>query len=74
MPDELWLSIPAQADVILDISPWWEIKIKALLQHSSQIGDEEKFLERMRSRRTEDSTAENPRYEERFRVFTIFVT
>jgi LmbE family N-acetylglucosaminyl deacetylase len=68
MPDELWLSIPAQADVILDVSPWWELKIKALLQHRSQIGDEEKFLERMRSRRTEDSTAENPRYEERFRV------
>lgn len=68
MPEELWLSIPAQADVVLDVTPWWEIKIKALLQHRSQIGDEGKFLERIRSRRTDDSTAENPRYEERFRV------
>jgi hypothetical protein len=28
----------------------------------------EKFKGRMKSRRTEDSTDENPRYEEKFRV------
>lgn len=32
------------------------------------IRDSEKFQERMRSRHTEDSTDENPRYEEKFRV------
>ena len=46
----------------------WPIKLEAILEHKSQVGDVDTFLERMRSRRTEDSTDENPRYEERFRV------
>jgi hypothetical protein len=40
----------------------------ALLEHKTQVGDPEKFKERMSMRHTEDSTDENPRYEEKFRV------
>jgi LmbE family N-acetylglucosaminyl deacetylase len=68
MPKEVWCSLTMQPNVILDITETWSIKFAALLEHKTQIGDVEKFTERMRSRRTEDSTDENPRYEERFRV------
>jgi hypothetical protein len=52
----------------MDITETWPIKLKALKEHKSQIGDPVKFEERMRSRHTEDSTDENPRFEEKFRV------
>jgi len=68
MPKEVWCSLTMQPNVVLDVTDTWPIKLEAILQHKSQIGDIEMFQERMRSRRTEDSTDENPRYEERFRV------
>jgi LmbE family N-acetylglucosaminyl deacetylase len=68
VPKEVWCSLTMQPNVILDITETWPIKLEALLEHKTQIGDVEKFTERMRSRRTEDSTDENPRFEERFRV------
>jgi LmbE family N-acetylglucosaminyl deacetylase len=68
MPKEVWCSLTMQPNVVIDVTETWPIKMEALLHHKTQIGDVEKFKERMRSRRTEDSTDENPRYEERFRV------
>lgn len=68
MPREVWISLPVEYQVEIDITPLWDVKIAALLEHRSQIGDPEKFLERMRTRHTEDSTPENPRYAERYRV------
>lgn len=68
MPKEVWCSHTNQANVTLDITETWRIKFEALLQHRSQIGDIEKFTERMKSRHTESSSDENPRYEEKFRV------
>jgi LmbE family N-acetylglucosaminyl deacetylase len=68
MPREVWCSLTMQPNVIVDVTDTWNIKIEALLHHKTQIGDPDKFLERMKTRRTEDSTDENPRYEERFRV------
>jgi len=67
-PREIWISFTAQPNVTLDISEYWEIRLLALKEHSSQIGDPILFEERMRSRHTEDSSIEDPRYEERFRV------
>jgi LmbE family N-acetylglucosaminyl deacetylase len=68
MPKEVWCSLTNQANVVLDVTDTWPIKMEALLHHKTQIGDMDKFKARMKSRRTEDSTDENPRYEERFRV------
>ena len=72
-PREVWVSIPAAANVnvALDVTDEWEIKIKALKKHESQIGDPAKLEERMRSRRTPDSTDANPRYEERFHLIKL---
>jgi LmbE family N-acetylglucosaminyl deacetylase len=68
MPKEVWCSLTLQPNVVIDVTDTWDIKIEALLKHVTQIGEADKFVERMKSRRTEDSTDENPRYEERFRV------
>ena len=67
-PHEVWISLANQPTVILDVTDIWEIRLLALKEHKSQIGDPVKFEARVRSRRTADSTDENPRYEERFRV------
>jgi len=68
MPREVWCSLTMQPNVVIDVTETWSIKLEALLQHKSQIGDIENFKERMNSRRAEESTDENPRYEEKFRV------
>jgi LmbE family N-acetylglucosaminyl deacetylase len=68
MPREIWCSLTMQPNVTLDVTGTWPIKLEALLHHRTQIGEVDKFLERMKSRHTEDSTDENPRFEEKFRV------
>jgi LmbE family N-acetylglucosaminyl deacetylase len=69
---EVWVSIPREPTVELDVTETWEIKIRALFEHKSQIGHPEKLAERMRARHTRDSSPENPRYVEYFRrlIFT----
>lgn len=68
MPKEVWCSLSMQPNVILDITDMWDIKLQAILEHKTQVQDAEKLIERFKSRRAEDSTEENPRYEEKFRV------
>lgn len=67
-PREVWLALTGQPNVVLDVTDTWEIKLRALKEHTSQIGDPAAFEKRMRARHTDDSTDEAPRYEERFRV------
>jgi LmbE family N-acetylglucosaminyl deacetylase len=64
---EIWISGTLEPNLILDVTDLWERKLTALYEHKSQIGDIQAFTERMRARYSEDSTPENPRYEERFR-------
>ena len=64
---EVWVCGTLMPDVTLDVTETWEIKIQALYEHKSQIGEPEKLAERLRNRRTLDSTPEKPRYEEKFR-------
>ena len=67
-PTEVWISLASQPTLTLDVTDMWEIKILALKEHKSQIGDPVAFETRMRSRKAPDSSEENPRYEEYFRV------
>jgi LmbE family N-acetylglucosaminyl deacetylase len=67
-PREIWVALAASPTVTLDVTGTWELKMSALKEHRSQIGDLVTFEQRMRSRHTEDSTDEAPRYEEKFRV------
>ncbi|MFU8771698.1 MAG: PIG-L deacetylase family protein [Anaerolineales bacterium] len=64
---EVWASLTTNPNVVLDVTAYWDIKIQALMQHTSQIDDLELLNERMRRRHTQDSTFENPRYEEGFK-------
>jgi LmbE family N-acetylglucosaminyl deacetylase len=68
MPKEVWISLTNQPNTTLDVTETWDIKLKAILEHKSQVQDVDKLIERFKSRRAEDSTEENPRYEEKFRV------
>lgn len=68
---EVWVSVTQQPNVTLDVTPFWEIKLSALYEHKSQIGDPEALAERMRSRLTPGSTPEHPRYEETFRRIVL---
>jgi LmbE family N-acetylglucosaminyl deacetylase len=67
MPKEVWCSLTYQSNFTVDVTETWTIKMEAILKHTTQIADVEKFKERMKARHTEDSTDENPRYEEKFR-------
>jgi len=64
---EVWISLPSQANLTLDVTDFWEQKIQAILAHKTQIGEPDQLIQRMRSRHTPDSTPEFPRYEEKFR-------
>ena len=68
MPKEVWCSLTMQPNVTLDVTDMWDTKMQAILEHKTQVQDPEKLIERFKSRRAEDSTEENPRYEEKFRV------
>jgi LmbE family N-acetylglucosaminyl deacetylase len=63
---ELWLSLPSQANVVLDVTEHWQQRAQALLQHKSQVGDPQKFLEHLEERRLENGNVEDC-YTERFR-------
>jgi LmbE family N-acetylglucosaminyl deacetylase len=67
MPKEVWCSLTYQPNITVDVTETWIVKMEAILKHTTQIADVEKFKERMKARHTEDSTDENPRYEEKFR-------
>ncbi len=64
---EVWVSLTDRPNAILDVTAFWDKKLNALLKHKSQIGESDKFLERMRKAHTQTSTDESPRYEEKFR-------
>jgi LmbE family N-acetylglucosaminyl deacetylase len=68
MPKEVWCSLTSQPNTTLDVTDTWDTKLQAILEHKTQVPDADKLIERMKSRRTEDSADENPRYEEKFRV------
>lgn len=68
MPKEIWCSLTSQPNTEVDVTETWEIKLKGILEHKTQVQDVEKLTERLKARHTEDSTDENPRYMEKFRV------
>ncbi len=68
MPKEVWCSLTNTPNTTVDVTETWDIKLNAILEHKSQMQDIEKLTERFKSRRAEDSTEENPRYEEKFKV------
>ena len=68
-PKELWLTVTGNPNTIVDVTDYWEDKIRALHNHATQISDMGKLDERLRGRHTVDTTLDAPRYEEKFRRF-----
>jgi len=64
---EVWVAGTQNPNVVMDTTPYWEVKIQALHEHKSQIGDVDAFTERMRNRLAPGSSRAQPRYEEKFR-------
>lgn len=65
--EEIWISLPKEPNEVIDVTATWDLKVSALLEHRSQIGEVEEFQKKMLSRHTEDSSDKNPRYEESFK-------
>jgi LmbE family N-acetylglucosaminyl deacetylase len=68
---ELWLSNPIIPDIYLDVTQNWDLKIKAILEHNSQIDNKEEVINRMKSRFSPESTFENPQFIEYFKRIII---
>lgn len=68
---EVWVCGTLDPNTTLDVTENWETKICALFEHKSQIGNPDLLAERMRNRKTVDSTIESPRYTESFRVVIL---
>lgn len=63
---ELWLSVPVEANYELDVTQNWQLRLDALLEHVSQVGEPAAFLEQMEARRR-TRFGEEMRYIESFR-------
>lgn len=64
--EELWLSVPVEANFELDVTQNWQLRLEALLEHVSQVGEPAKFLEIMETKR-QTRWGEEMRYVESFR-------
>ena len=65
---ELWFSIPAEANLVVDMTPYFDDKIKAITCHRSQINmDITKFVEFMKTRWVTVNRQHQQVYLERFR-------
>jgi LmbE family N-acetylglucosaminyl deacetylase len=65
--DELWLSIPNEANTVIDVTDTWELKLRALTRHASQIGDGSAFKARMKLRKSLICINGRAVYEEKFK-------
>lgn len=63
---ELWMSLTNAPDVILDVSPFWSLRLAALKEHKSQIGDTDEFEKYIRGK-LQNSEDDQIIYTEKFR-------
>ena len=49
--NEIWISRGQEADLEVDVSSVYDLRMEALINHRTQIGDPERFVERMKERR-----------------------
>ena len=68
---EVWISLVQEPNVVVDITEHWDLKLRALSEHVSQVGDRDQLEQRLRARHTPESTPENPRFEEKFKRLVL---
>jgi LmbE family N-acetylglucosaminyl deacetylase len=64
--EEVWLSLPKEANITLDVTETWPLKVQALEEHISQIGDIVKFRAHMASKAAFKDKNNIPHFEEKF--------
>lgn len=64
--EEVWLSLPKEANITLDVTETWPLKIQALEQHASQIGNVIEFRAHMASRSAYKDKNNIIHFEEKF--------
>ena len=52
------MSLPANKNIDIDVTDYWDFRVKALLEHRSQIGTPDVFMQRMKDRR--DQSPQGP--------------
>ncbi|MBN2677806.1 MAG: PIG-L family deacetylase [Anaerolineaceae bacterium] len=68
---ELWLSIPQDANTVIDVTKTWPLKLMALEKHISQIGNGIDMKKRMNKRYVIEGGVHKPRYEEKFKRIVL---
>lgn len=68
---EVWVSGTLSPTVRIDVTAFWGRKIKAILEHKSQVLDVDALVKRMQDRYILESPPGKPRYEETFRRLII---
>ncbi|MGH2605543.1 MAG: PIG-L deacetylase family protein [Anaerolineales bacterium] len=64
---ELYVALPADSNLTIDVTDYLDKKVAALLEHRSQIREPEKLADRIREwMRDASSPPDSPRYVERF--------
>lgn len=63
---ELWMSLPANKNIDIDVTEYWDFRVKALLEHRSQVGTPDVFMKHMQDRRNQMPDGPD-RYIESFR-------
>ncbi len=66
-PEEIWISATNQPNLVVDISDYFEEKLKAILFHQSQIEDKNALVSRMRKRAIVDCETQKMMFVERFK-------
>ena len=64
--EEVWISLPRESNIIIDVSDTWNMKVAALEKHVSQIGEIKEFHDRMARRVAYTDGNGVPHYEEKF--------
>jgi len=62
--EEVWISLPKEVNVVVDVTDTWKDKISALEKHRSQIGDLQIFRDHMNEKAIHDENGVH--YEESF--------
>lgn len=66
-PEEIWISATNQPNLQIDVTDYFDLKLEAISQHRSQIGDKAEFISRMRTRAITNEVTGKKMYLERFK-------
>ena len=70
-PEEIWISATNQPNLTIDVTNYFAKKLEAICCHSSQIGEADSFINRMKKRTILDAETNKQVYAERFKRIVL---